>query len=96
MAGVVVRLVFSHAPCTDHRRTFSNERLSAHGVRYSGTWLGAQLAAVLAGGTSPIIATLLLSKYGTSALSLYLIAMALVTVIAVLLASETHRDARFD
>ena len=61
-------------------------------VRYSGASLGAQLAAVLAGGTSPFIATLLLARYGTNALSLYLIFMAAVTIVAVLLASETHRD----
>jgi len=60
-------------------------------VRYSGASLGIPLAAVLAGGTSPFIATLLLAQYGRTALALYLIAMALVTIVAVVVASETHR-----
>ena len=46
---------------------------------------------MLAGGTSPFIATLLLANYGRNALSLYLIGMALVTIVAVLIASETHQ-----
>jgi hypothetical protein len=58
-------------------------------VRYSGASLGAQLASVLAGGLSPFIATFLLRQYGRTALALYVIAMALVTIAAVLVASET-------
>jgi hypothetical protein len=54
--------------------------------------LGAQLASVLAGGLSPFIATALLASYGRTALALYVVGMALVTVVAVFLASETHRE----
>jgi hypothetical protein len=55
--------------------------------------LGAQLAAGPSRAERPFIATLLLARYGTNALSLYLIfPMAAVTIVAVLLASETHRD----
>jgi hypothetical protein len=46
---------------------------------------------VVAGGTSPFIATLLLARYGPTALSLYLIGMALITIGAVVLAAETHQ-----
>ena len=59
-------------------------------MRYSGASLGVQLSSVLAGGLSPIIATRLLQDgYGRGALSLYLIGMALITVVAVVLATET-------
>jgi hypothetical protein len=59
-------------------------------VRYSGASLGAQLASVLAGGLSPFIATALLAQYGKTALSLYIIGMAVVTIVAVFVATETR------
>jgi metabolite-proton symporter len=89
--AMIVAFVCSHAAMYGPQAAFFSELFGTR-VRYSGASLGAQLAAVLAGGTSPFIATLLLSKYGTNALVLYLIAMALVTIVAVLLAAETHRD----
>ena len=89
--ALIVAFVFSHAAMYGPQAAFFSELFGTR-VRYSGASLGAQLAAVLAGGTSPFIATLLLAKYGTNALSLYLIFMATVTIVAVLLASETHRD----
>jgi MFS transporter, MHS family, shikimate and dehydroshikimate transport protein len=89
--ALVVAFVFSHAAMYGPQAAFFSELFGTR-VRYSGASLGAQLAAVLAGGTSPFIATLLLARYGTHALSLYLIFMAAVTIVAVLLASETHRD----
>ena len=89
--ALIVAFVFSHAAMYGPQAAFFSELFGTR-VRYSGASLGAQLAAVLAGGTSPFIATLLLARYGTHALSLYLIFMAAVTIVAVLLASETHRD----
>ena len=89
--ALIVAFVFSHAAMYGPQAAFFSELFGTR-VRYSGASLGAQLAAVLAGGTSPFIATLLLARYGTNALSLYLIFMATVTIVAVLLASETHRD----
>jgi MFS transporter, MHS family, shikimate and dehydroshikimate transport protein len=61
-------------------------------VRYSGASLGYQLASVLAGGLSPLIAVALLSSYGYTAVALYMAFMALITVISVILASETFRE----
>ncbi|MGH9145336.1 MAG: hypothetical protein ACRD1Q_01410, partial [Vicinamibacterales bacterium] len=62
-------------------------------VRYSGASLGAQLASVLAGGLSPFIATGLLRQYGSGGpLALYVIAMALITIVSVLFATETMHD----
>jgi len=86
--GVV--FVFSHAAMYGPQAAFLAELFGTR-VRYSGASLGAQLAAVLAGGTSPFIATLLLASYGRTALALYVIAMASVTIAAVVLAVETHR-----
>ncbi len=88
--AMIVAFVFSHAAMYGPQAAFFSELFGTR-VRYSGASLGAQLAAVLAGGTSPFIATLLLANYGPNALSLYVIGMALVTIIAVLLASETHK-----
>jgi hypothetical protein len=63
-------------------------------VRYSGLSLGYQLASVIAGGLSPIIATGLLAKIGASwPIALYVIGMAAITTISVYVASETaHKD----
>jgi hypothetical protein len=58
-------------------------------VRYSGASLGSQLSSVIAGGLSPFIATALL-PYGRAALAAYIVVMALVTIVAVLIASETR------
>jgi MFS family permease len=88
--ALIVAFVFSHAAMYGPQAAFLSELFGTR-VRYSGASLGAQLAAVLAGGTSPFIATLLLANYGTSALALYVIAMAIVTIVAVILASETHQ-----
>jgi hypothetical protein len=60
-------------------------------VRYSGASLGYQLASVLAGGLSPLIATALLGYYGYTAVAWYLAGMALITIIAVVTAAETYR-----
>jgi metabolite-proton symporter len=89
--ALVVAFVFSHAAMYGPQAAFLSELFGTR-VRYSGASLGAQIAAVLAGGTSPFIALLLLANYGRSALSLYVIAMAIVTIAAVLVASETHKD----
>jgi MFS family permease len=89
--ALIVAFVFSHAAMYGPQAAFLSELFGTR-VRYSGASVGAQLAAVLAGGTSPFIATLLLANYGSGALSLYVIAMALVTIVAVLLATETHRN----
>jgi MHS family shikimate/dehydroshikimate transporter-like MFS transporter len=83
--------VFSHAAMYGPQAAFLSEMFGTR-VRYSGASLGAQLSSVLAGGLSPFIATALLRSYGRSALSLYLIFMAVVTIIAVLVATETHRE----
>jgi MFS transporter, MHS family, shikimate and dehydroshikimate transport protein len=83
--------IFSHAAMYGPQAAFLSEMFGTR-VRYSGASLGAQLSSVIAGGLSPFIATALLRSYGKSALALYLIFMAIVTIIAVFLATETHRE----
>jgi MFS transporter, MHS family, shikimate and dehydroshikimate transport protein len=61
-------------------------------VRYSGASLGYQLASVLAGGLSPLIAVALLASYGYPAVAIYMAFMALITVVSVILASETFQE----
>lgn len=63
-------------------------------VRYSGVSLGYQLAAPLAGGLAPIIATALLGWSGGRPwpIVLYLLANSAITVTAVGLAAETSGD----
>jgi metabolite-proton symporter len=89
--ALLLTLSVGHAAMYAPQGTFFSELFGAR-VRYSGASLGAQLASVLAGGLSPIIATALLKYgYGRGALSLYLIGMAVITIIAVAVASETLR-----
>src|SRR5262245_44400195 len=83
--------IFSHAAMYGPQAAFLSEMFGTR-VRYSGASLGAQLSSVLAGGLSPFIATALLRSYGRTALALYLIFMAAVTIVAVVVATETHRD----
>jgi metabolite-proton symporter len=59
-------------------------------VRYSGASVGYQLASVFAGGLAPLIAVSLLAAFGYGAVALYMIALALITVVSVILAEETH------
>ena len=85
-------LVFlcSHAPMYAPQGAFFAELFGTN-VRYSGASLGSQLAAAIAGGFSPLIATALLPKYGSTAIALYIIGMSLITIVAVWSAVETNR-----
>jgi len=89
--AMFVVFMFSHAPMYGPQAAFLSEMFGTR-VRYSGASLGSQLASVLAGGLSPIIAAALLRAYGRTAVAWYVIFMAVVTIVAVLAASETHRE----
>jgi Na+/melibiose symporter-like transporter len=86
--ALVAALVFAHSPMYGPQAAFLAELFGSR-VRYSGASLGSQLSSVVAGGLSPFVATALL-PYGRGALAAYLIAMALVTIVSVLIASETR------
>jgi MHS family shikimate/dehydroshikimate transporter-like MFS transporter len=85
-----IAFVLSHAAMYGPQGAFLSELFGTR-VRYSGASLGTQLASVFAGGLAPLIATWLLPRYGAGAIALYIIGMAVVTVVSVLAASETHR-----
>ena len=88
--GLVVSFLFGHAAMYGPQAAFFSELFGTR-VRYSGASLGSQLSSVVAGGLSPFIATALLTRYGPNALACYLIAMAMVTIVAVVAAAETYR-----
>jgi len=62
--------------------------------RYTGAGIGYHLAAVFGGGIAPLVATALLAtgSNGKLLVGVYMAAMCLITVVAVLLARETKDD----
>jgi MFS transporter, MHS family, shikimate and dehydroshikimate transport protein len=89
--ALILTFLCSHAAMYGPQAAFLSELFGTR-VRYSGASLGAQLSSVLAGGLSPFIATALLSYgYGRGALALYVAGMAAITIIAVVVATETLR-----
>ncbi|WP_030544151.1 MFS transporter [Streptomyces albus] len=92
LLAVTVGLVFHGAMYAPQAAFFAE--MFATRMRYSGASIGAQFSSVLAGAPAPLIATALLNDYGDSTpIALYVIAAALITLLAVGIAKETrHRD----
>ena len=91
-SGIAIAFVLSHAAMYAPQAAFLSELFGTR-VRYSGASLGAQLASVFAGALAPLIATALLrAGYRGGAISLYVVGLAIVTIVSVALATETHRD----
>ena len=88
--AIILSLVLGHDAMYGPQAAYFAELFGTR-VRYSGASLGYQLASVLAGGLSPLIATALLAAYGFTAVAWYLAGMALITIIAVITAAETFR-----
>ncbi|WP_425425788.1 MFS transporter [Amycolatopsis sacchari] len=66
-------------------------------VRYTGLSVGGQLSSIAAGALAPIVAVALFkSSGGTTAVSLYVVAMCVLTVLALLTARETARTSLHD
>ncbi len=88
--AIVVGVSIGHAAMYGPQASFFSELFGAR-VRYSGASLGYQLASVLAGGLSPLIATGLLrwANGGWYGIAAYMIALAGLTLLAVYLATET-------
>jgi len=91
--AVVLALVLGHAAMYGPQASFFSELFGTR-VRYSGASLGYQLASVIAGGLSPLIATSLLKRTGASwPIALLVVVMAAVTTVSVYWADETaHQD----
>src|SRR3954452_4251642 len=63
-------------------------------LRYSGAGIGYQLASVVAGGPAPLIAAWLLHTFNSSLpIALYIMAGAVVTIVATVLLPEPNREA---
>ncbi|MFE6991474.1 MFS transporter, partial [Streptomyces pharetrae] len=92
LLAVTVGLVLHGAMYAPQAAFFSE--MFATRMRYSGASIGAQFASVAAGAPAPLIATALLQSTGGSTwIALYVIAAALLTLLAVGVAKETrHRD----
>ncbi|MEV5605023.1 MFS transporter [Streptomyces sp. NPDC052299] len=92
LLAVTVGLFFHGAMYAPQAAFFSE--LFATRMRYSGASIGAQFSSVAAGAPAPLIATALLADYDSSTpIALYVIAAALLTVLALVCAKETrHRD----
>jgi MHS family shikimate/dehydroshikimate transporter-like MFS transporter len=87
--AIVVALI-AHSLMYGPQAAFFSELFGTR-VRYSGASVGYQLASPLAGGVAPLIATALLKWSGgaTWPVALYLIATACLTLISIVLATET-------
>lgn len=70
---------------------FFSELFDAH-VRYSGASFSYQVASMLAGGLTPLLATLLLARFHGAfwPIALYLIGLALVTLVCAIMLGETR------
>ncbi|HCA84845.1 MAG TPA: MFS transporter [Streptomyces sp.] len=92
LLAVTVGLIF-HGAMYAPQAAFFAEMFTTR-VRYSGASIGAQFSSVAAGAPAPLIATALLADFGNSTpIALYVIASALLTMVAVGAAKETrHRD----
>src|SRR3954471_12665866 len=93
----VVVALFTHAAMYGPQAAFIAELFSTE-LRYSGASMGYQLAGVLGGVIAPIVAIALVEAFGTAyAVSVYVLAMMLLTLVALALAPETsERSLRQD
>lgn len=88
--AVVVALIL-HASLYGPQASFIAEMFPTK-VRYTGASMGYQLAGILGGALAPIISVALLDRFGTSiVVSVYAVAMLLITIICVFIAPETSK-----
>lgn len=91
--AITLSLALAHAAVYGPQAAFYAECFETS-IRYSGVSLGLQLAAPIGGGLAPLIASkLLVSQNGDPWLvSTYISALMIISIIAVMLARETHKD----
>lgn len=88
---MIVTMTCTHALLFGPKAAFMPELFGTR-VRYSGASLGANVAAAISGGFSPMIATALLVWSGASwSISLFIIAISLISAISVIFTPETAR-----
>ena len=82
--AIVLGLAIGHGSVYGAQGAYFSELFPAR-VRYSGLSLVQQIGPILGGGLSPLIATLLLAEYGSSAtVALYMAAMAVLSALCVI------------
>jgi metabolite-proton symporter len=81
----------THAAMYGPQAAFIAELFSTK-LRYSGASMGYQIAGVLGGGIAPLVSIALVSAFGTAfAVSFYVLAMVVLTLVALAVAPETAR-----
>jgi MFS transporter, MHS family, shikimate and dehydroshikimate transport protein len=88
--GIALGVVLGHNAMYGPQAAYFSELFGSR-VRYSGTSVSYQLASVVAGGLAPFIATALLAAWGKTAVAIYMMALAAITVTATSLAPETYQ-----
>jgi MFS transporter, MHS family, shikimate and dehydroshikimate transport protein len=90
--AIVLGLAIGHAAMYGPQASFLSDLFGTK-VRYSGVSLGYNLASIFAGALSPLIATGLMTAYQpeTWPVSVYMIILALITIVSVYFASETRK-----
>jgi MFS family permease len=91
--AIVLGLAVGHAAMYGPQASFLSELFGTK-VRYSGVSLGYNLASIFAGALSPLIATGLMTVYKpeTWPISVYMIGLALITIVSVYYATETRKQ----
>lgn len=88
--SIAVIMSLTHATMFGPQAAFMPELFGTR-LRYSGASLGCQIAAAISGGFAPMIATGLLAWAGaTWPIAVYLIALATITLVATIYATETR------
>src|SRR5947207_3203798 len=92
VAAVVLSLTVGHAVLYSVQASLIPELFGTR-LRYTGASIGYQLAAPIAGGLSPILASTLVEVYPNQfwPLSLYIILISIVSLVCVQLLAETSR-----
>ncbi|GAA1844791.1 MFS transporter [Brevibacterium marinum] len=92
--AIVIGFVF-HDSMYGPQAAFMSEMFDTK-VRYTGTSLGYQLASTIAGAVSPVLAVYLLQVAGGRPwlVAVYMIGASIISVLATLMAPETHRGNR--
>lgn len=95
--AVIVGLGVVWPPVTATLGTLTSEIFSTR-VRYTGVTLGYQIGAAVAGGTAPLLCTFLLARFDGSwiPIAVYIIFIALISIIAVSCAPRIARAAASD
>ncbi|MFE5290915.1 MFS transporter [Isoptericola sp. NPDC056618] len=91
-AAVVLGLGIVWPPVTATLGTLMSETFTTR-VRYTGVTLGYQIGAALAGGTAPLLATWLLSRFDGAwwPIAVYMVGLAVVALVAVSLSGRVVR-----